>query len=132
MKNIIRVIVLVVVLLLCCVDCHAQAPQNYRLVKKVCVKNYGHNNIRIVKGYSKKVTKIITHRKNKPYIVVEKIVSRSHGRYGYDKHGYYIRYNKKVKKGKKVISYCIYNPYTNYCDDVDFVVDNQKVRWYNE
>lgn len=128
MKNIIRIIILVIIMFLCCVDCHAQAPQNYRLVKKVCVKNYGHNNIRIVKGYSKRVTKIITHRKNKPYIVVEKIVSRSHGRYGYDKHGYYIRYNKKVKKGKKVISYCIYNPYTNYCDDVDFVVDNQKVR----
>ena len=129
MKNIIRVIILAVVLLLCCVDCHAQSPQNYRLVKKVCVENYGYNNIRIVKGcYSKRARKIILHRKNKPYIVVEKFVSYSRGRHGYDKHGHYIKYNKKVKKGKRVISYCIYSPYNNYCDGVDFVVDNKMVR----
>ena len=39
-----------------------------------------------------------------------------------------IKYNKKVKKGKRVISYCIYSPYNNYCDGVDFVVDNKMVR----
>lgn len=128
MKNIIRIAILIIIMFLCCIDVKAETPQNYKLVKKTCVKNYGHNNIRIVKGYSKRTTNIILHRKNKPYIVVEKIVSWSCGRYGFDKYGYYIKYNKYVKKGKKVISYCIYNPYTNYCDDVDFVIDNRKVR----
>lgn len=128
MKNIIRVIILVIVLFLCCIDVKAESPQNYKLVKQTCLKNYGFNNIRIIKGHPDKLHKIITHRKNKPYIVVEKITSWSCGKYGFDKYGFYIKYNKKVKEGKKVISYCIYNPYTNYFDDVDFVIDNKKVR----
>lgn len=130
MKNIIRVILLVIIMLLCCIDCHAETPKtNYQIVKAICKRQYNKTKIKIVKDYSKKTEKIITHRKGKNYIVVEKFVSYScGGRYGYSKDGYYITYNKKVKKNKRVISYCIYNPYNNYFDDVTYVVDNRKVR----
>lgn len=129
MKNIIRIIIFVIALLFCCIDCHAEKPKtNYQIVKAVCKRQYNKTKIKIVKGYSLKTEKIITHRKGKNYIVVEKFVSYSYGRYGYSKDGYYITYNKKVKRGKRVVSYCIYNPYTNYIDDVTFVVDNKKVR----
>lgn len=37
-------------------------------------------------------------------------------------------YNKKVKKGKKVTQYIIYNPYNNEPDDILAVVDNGLVR----
>ena len=71
----------------------------------------------------------IEHRFGKEIVYIEKFVSYSAGgRYGYSKEGYYVAYNKKVKKGKKVKSYFIYNPYTNYCDDVVAVVDNHKIR----
>lgn len=32
MKNIIRIIILVIIMLLCCIDCHAETPQNYKFV----------------------------------------------------------------------------------------------------
>ena len=79
---------------------------------------------------TKKEWKMITHRKGKKIVYIEKVVSISSGKnYGYTKKGhYYIAYNKKVKKGKKVTSYCIWNPYTNYDDDVVAVVDNKMIR----
>jgi len=131
MKNVIRFIILIIVLFLCCIDVKAETPKktNYQIVKSICKRQYNKTKIKIVKGYNAKTEKIVTHRKGKNYIVVEKFVSYScGGRYGYSKDGYYITYNKKVKKGKRVVSYCIYNPYTNYFDDVVYVVDNRKVR----
>ena len=62
-------------------------------------------------------------------IYVEKSESVSSGNaYGYSDDGYYIVYNCPVEKGKTVISYCIYNPHTNYIDDVVAVVDNGEIR----
>ena len=37
-------------------------------------------------------------------------------------------YNKRVKKGKKVTVYAIYNPGNNAEDDVIAVVDNKRIR----
>lgn len=129
MKNIIRIIVLVIIMLLCCVDVHAESPSNWQIAKSICRKQYNIKKVKLVYGcYSKKASNIILHRKNKNYVVIEKFVSYSRGRYGFDKHGHYIKYNKYVKKGKRVVSYCIYSPYNNYCDGVDFVVDNKMVR----
>ena len=73
---------------------------------------------------------MITHRKGKKIVYIEKIVSISSGKnYGYTKKGhYYIAYNKKVKKGKRVVSYFVWNPNTNYCDDVIASVDNKMIR----
>lgn len=41
---------------------------------------------------------------------------------------YYIAYNKRVRKGKHVTSYCVWNPCNSYCDDVEAVADNGKIR----
>ena len=78
---------------------------------------------------TKKEWKRITHRKGKNIVYIEKCISKSKGKYGRTIKGkHYIRYNKKVNKGKKVTSYLIWNPYNNYSDDVVAVVDNKMVR----
>lgn len=73
--------------------------------------------------------KRIDNRKGKKTVYIEKLVSKSKGKYGYTIKGhYYIKYNRKVTKGKKVVSYLLWNPYTNYIDDVAAVVDCKMVR----
>ena len=80
----------------------------------------------------RKVWKLIETRKGKPYILVSKIVSTGtgtkHGWYTTDEGCYIIGYNKRVKAGKRVTSYIIWNPETNYEDDILYVVDNQRYR----
>lgn len=96
-----------------------------RLVRQYCKENYPKHTIRIINKYD---AKIFENRKGKNIVYIEKFVSYSQGKYGYSKKGEYVVYNKYVKKGKKVVSYFIYNPKTNYCDDVVAVVDNKKIR----
>lgn len=68
-------------------------------------------------------------RKGKHVVYIEIIKSVSRVRWGRTtKYGCYIKYNKPVRKGKKVTSYCIYNPNTNYYDDVTAVIDNGMIR----
>ena len=68
-------------------------------------------------------------RKGKHIIYIEVIESVSRGGWGRTtKYGSYIKYNKSVRKGKKVTSYCIYNPNTNFWDDVTAVIDNGMIR----
>ena len=68
-------------------------------------------------------------RKGKHVVYIEIIKSVSRGRWGRTtKYGSYIKYNKPVPKGKKVTSYCVYNPNTNYYDDVTAVIDNGMIR----
>lgn len=94
---------------------------NKSLVKKYCRKHYKTRTI--------KYTNYKPWRKSKKYVFVETVKSISDGgKHGHTKDGYYIRYNKSVKKGKSVTSYLIYNPKTKYIDDVVAVVDNQKIR----
>lgn len=128
MKNIIRIIILIIIMFLCCIDCHAEEKTNLQLVKETCKAKYHNSNIKFVIGCSEKTENIIFNRKNKNYIVVEIMVSKSCGNYGYTKEGFYIVYNKTVPKNEFVTSYCVYNPYTNYCDDVVYVIENQTIR----
>ena len=96
-----------------------------KLAKEYCKVNYPNHKIKFVKLCDKRLLK----RKGKKVVYIEKIVSKSKGKYGWTTKGhYYIAYNRKVKKGKKVISYCVWNPYTNYCDDVVAVADNKQIR----
>lgn len=68
-------------------------------------------------------------RKGKHVVYIEIIKSVSHGKWGRTtKYGCYIKYNKPVRKGNKVVSYCIYNPNTNFWDDVTAVIDNGMIR----
>ena len=74
--------------------------------------------------------KKILNRKGKKIVYIEKVLSISSGKkYGYTIKGHhYVRYNKKVKKGNKVVSYFVWNPKTNYIDDVVAVADNKRIR----
>ena len=123
----------VVLMFLVCI-CLFSAPSytpakstNFQIMKRLC--SIQNRPILIIRGYSKKAKRILLHRKNKNYIVVEKVISRSNGKEGgYDEKGYYIAYNKKVKKNKKVISYVIYDPLSNEPDEILWVVDNHTYR----
>ena len=98
---------------------------NMKLVREYCRKHYPKQTIRVVYKYD---AKKMENRKNKGVVYVERFVSYSKGRYGLSKKGEYVRYNKNVRKGKKVVSYFVYNPETNYCDDVVAVIDCGKIR----
>ena len=104
----------------------AKSDKNRKIAKQYCKEHYPKLKVVFLKKYDEKK---LLHRKNCGKIYVERVISWSEGHYGYDKDGYYIWYNKKVKKGKKVISYLVYNPTNNYCDDVIAVIDNEKIRW---
>ena len=99
--------------------------KNNALVREYCNKHYQKYTIRVITKYNPKV---MENRKGKKIVFVERFVSYSKGKYGYSKKGEYVKYNKKVPNGKKVISYFIYNPETNYCDDVVAVIDCGKIR----
>lgn len=108
---------------------------NKGLVKKYCKENYRECK---VKYFTKWNEYKMTHRKGKNIVYVQVEIScssgkkdKTNGRYwGYIKGSNYYRtwYNKKVRRGKKVTSYYIYNPYTNWEDDIIAVVDNNKIR----
>lgn len=83
---------------------------------------------------------ILDHRTDyakKKVIIVDVAKSKSMGKKDPRNNHYYGKilgskywcwYNKKVKKGKMVTQYGIYNPYSNECDDVVAVIDNGIIR----
>ena len=101
---------------------------NKKLVVAYAKANYPNHKIQFItlnNGHKK-----LKNRKGKYIVYIEKCVTKSNGKGGgFTKKGhYYVAYNKKVKKGKKVTSYFVYNPKTNYVDDVVAVVDNKIIR----
>ena len=107
------------------VPLQAQALTNKKIAKRYAKEHYSECKVKFFRHYSEK----IEHRKGTKVVWIWKIYSKSNGgKYGTCEDGSIIAYNKIVKKGKRVVSYCIYNPYTNYCDDIVAVVDNKKVR----
>lgn len=113
-----------------------KSKANWQIAKELCRKA-GYKNIKLLNSNrmtDKAFWKIIDNRKGKRYIIVEKVVSVSDGT-GYGWYStktkgtrYIIGYNKRVPKGKLVTSYVIWNPRSNECDDILYVIDNQKVR----
>ena len=102
----------------------ARKVTNKQLVRAYCRKHFRNYKIKFVDGNKFNFQK----RKSKRFVYVERIVSKSKGRYGLTADGGYIRYNVKVKRGKRVVSYAIWNPRNNVCDDVVAVVDNGRIR----
>ena len=106
---------------------------NWQIVKELCRKE-GYKKIKLIDSNNttdKAFWNLVDHRKGKKYIIVEKVVSISdgsgHGWYSTKTKGtkYIIGYNRKVPKGKKVLSYVIWNPASNECDDILYVVDHR-------
>jgi len=104
------------------------STKDCKIVNKLC-KQYNRP-IKLISGHSKKNSYIISHRKGKKYILVERVLSRSTGKdFGYELDGgYHIAYNKKVKKDKLVTSYIIYDFNSNEPDEILYVVDNNRYR----
>ena len=50
------------------------------------------------------------------------------GNAGYDTKGFYITYNKPHETTETVTSLVIYNPLTNYYDDILFIIDSGEIR----
>lgn len=128
MKRFLIMVALVVCMMTTVVPVSAKASKSdIQIIKMLCKKQ--HKPYKIVNGY----TKAIRNRKGKKVLFVEKVISFSNGKGGrntggYDKNGYYIAYNKRVPKGRKVVSYIIYSNKTNEPDDILWVVDNGKYR----
>lgn len=123
---------------ICAVDTiavNAKSPSDRQIVREYCHKHYKGYTIRYFMKWN---DKIMSHRANKKvvYVQIEQSISsgkkdlRNNKYWGYVKGQHYYKtwYNKKVKKGKTVKSYYIYNPKNNYCDDIVAVVDNKILR----
>lgn len=102
-------------------------PTDTQLVEQYCHQNYPNCEV-VFYLYEDYKEETITNRANTGKVYVEIFTSYSDGNNGWSEEGYYVAYNTNVEKGKKVTSYFIYNPYTNYYDDVVAVVDNGKIR----
>lgn len=117
MKNIISFILIIA---FCVGACSwSVADKDLKNVNDFCKKNYPQMKMKIVS-----LDELPDNRTKSNCVYIEKIVSFSNGKSGTTTDGFYIAYNKRVPKGQKVISYAIWNPYTNYCDDVVQVFDN--------
>lgn len=130
MKKLVTIITLSVLLAITAFTfTNATTNKDIRLVNQYYKKHYDVKKYKIKYVQSDKLSdEKLSKRKQNKIVYVEIIQSKSNGKYGYTKDGYYIAYNKKVKRGKKVISYAIYNPNGTAFDDVVAVVDNGKIR----
>ena len=127
MKKILTVVMAIIAMVSFSCEVAYAKPKvtDWGLVKSYCSKHYKGYKIKRVGLFDKR----IDNRKGKKIVYVEKVISVSNSRKGGTIKGkWYIAYNKKVKRGKKVVSYLIYNPHTNYCDDIVAVVDNKMIR----
>lgn len=134
MKRIIALTILIT-MILSVVPCCAKSPTDKQIVKNYCTQHYPNMKI---KYFTKWNDKVMCNRAGKGvvYVEVEKSISSGkkdsrNGRcWGYVKGQHYYKtwYNKKVKRGKAVTSYYIYDPCTNYDDGIVAVIDNKKIR----
>lgn len=104
--------------------------KNIQLVNDYIRHEYDLNAYKVKYINTGKLTdKMIRERATRHTIYVEIIKSVSAGgSHGTYEKNYYIAYNKRVCKRKHVTSYCIWNPCNAYCDDVEAVADNGKIR----
>ena len=109
------------------------APAQAQSVGKAFAKEYAATiygsayKVKVVKEENL-TNKMLRQRKKKHIVYVSVIKSRSQGKYGLTAKGEYILYNKKVRKGKTVKSFLIYNPESTSYDNIVAVIDNGKVR----
>lgn len=71
------------------------------------------------------MTEILENRKGKIIIEVIEATVLDHEGNGSDQFGFYVKYDaKRFSKGDKVQSVFVYNPDTNYVDDILYRVDS--------
>ena len=126
-RKILIIIIMVVVFL--CAGCMTTYDLTHATTIKTGVtKTTTKTNLTLAKEYCQKycngykikvVTCAPTNRNDGEHVYIEKVSTVAKGSYwGSTKKGYSIKYNKKVKKGTKVIIYLVYNPSNNFTDDI--------------
>lgn len=126
-KKILMIIIMVVVFL--CAGCMTTYDLTHATTLKTGVTNTTtKTNLTLVKEYCQKycngysikvVANVPKNRNDNTHVYIEKVSTVANGGYyGKTKKGYTIKYNKKVKKGTKVVVYLVYNPSNNIADDV--------------
>lgn len=68
-----------------------------------------------------------THHKGVIALEFEVSTASDKGTYGFSE-GYYVAYNRTRKPGSKVLSVFLYNPFTNYEDDIVLAYDSGMLR----
>lgn len=113
-------------------------PAQARTTKKAFAKEYAETiygsayKVKMVKEENL-TNKMLRQRKKKHIVYVSIVKSKSlGGKCGKTSEGCAIRYNKKVKKGKTVKSFLIYNPESTSYDNIVAVIDNGKIRVVGE
>lgn len=87
---------------------------------KFAHKMYPHHRVQVI-DTSKLTEKHLENRGGT--VIIEKITSYSRGHRGLCLKKYTVYYTRKVSKNQKVVTYAVYNPCSNYTDDVTGVVD---------
>lgn len=127
LKKLLMIIIMVVVLL--CAGCMTTYDITHAsTIKTGITKTTTKSNLTLAKEYCQKycdnykikvVTCVPTNRNDGEHVYIEKVLTVANGGYwGSTKKGCSIKYNKKVKKGIKVIVCLVYNPSNNASDDV--------------
>lgn len=126
-KTMFTLAIIMLVTLAASIPTHA-CSLNEKFAKEYASTIYGNAyKVKLVK--EKNLTnKMLLKRKEKHIVYVSIIKSRSCGNYGITDKGEYIKYNKKVRKGKIKKSFLIYNPESTSFDNIIAVIDNGKVR----
>ena len=135
MKRIMLLMIVASMVLSGIVICEAKSEKtDWQIAKELC-RNFGYKKIKIIetnKITDRELWTIIENRKSRKVIYVEKVISVSdgngHGWYDTPDGKYIIGYNKKVKKGRRVTSYVIYNPKNNDPEGYLYIVDNGTFR----
>lgn len=116
MKKVIVIIMMVVVAVVCSTGAASATTSDLQLAKNWAKAHYSEP-IKVVNEF-----KVPSKRKGTTYIEKVRTVSDG-GTKGHTVKGkYVVKYPKKVKKGKKVTMYFVWNPKNNACDDVVAVV----------
>lgn len=133
-SNLLITLALIMVLAMNPVTVKANTNKDLSVATTYISRHYPGYKVRFVPEGKPNTMKLRT-RKGKRIVYVEILKSRAKGSlkgkrrsWGITTKGSYITYNRRVKKGKRVTSYCIWNPNTNYTDDVVAVVDNGFIR----
>lgn len=116
------------------VSVKANTNKDLSVATTYILRHYPGYKVRFVPEGKPNIMKLRT-RKGKRIVYVEVLKSNAKGNlqgkrrsWGITTKGSYITYNRRVKKEKRVTSYCIWNPNSNYTDDVVAVVDNGFIR----
>lgn len=134
MRNLLLILAVIMMFAVNPVSAKANTNKDLSIATTYISRHYPGYKVRFVPEGKPSMMKLRT-RKGKRIVYVEVLKSNAKGNlqgkrrsWGITTKGSYITYNRRVKKEKRIKSYCIWNPNSNYSDDVVAVVDNGMIR----